>query len=79
MGHGGLGILIIVMTALPAIATMEVTPGPYQVLTWGVGLGIGLPFLAFALWFPTMRYELDDQTLSLHYGPGGEALPHPSG
>ena len=32
-------------------------------------LGLGLPFLALAIWFPTMRYELDVDALTLRYGP----------
>ena len=34
-----------------------------------IGLGIGLPFLAFALWIRTMRYELGEDALTLIYGP----------
>lgn len=30
---------------------------------------IAIPFLALAAWFPTMRYELADETLTLRYGP----------
>src|SRR5207302_8486386 len=30
---------------------------------------IGLPFLALAALFPTMRYELDADALTLQYGP----------
>ena len=30
---------------------------------------IGLPFLALAALFPTMRYELDADALTLRYGP----------
>ena len=30
---------------------------------------IGLPFLALAAFFPTMRYELDADALTLRYGP----------
>ena len=34
-----------------------------------VGLVIGLPILVVAFWFPTMRYELDANSLTLRYGP----------
>jgi hypothetical protein len=45
-------------------------------VSWWVGflmgcmaLGLGVPFLALAFWFPTMRYELDAEALTLRYGP----------
>jgi len=30
---------------------------------------IGVPFLVLAIWFPTMRYQLDERSLTLRYGP----------
>ena len=45
-------------------------------VAWWVGvlmglmaLGLGVPFLILAIWFPTMRYELDAGALTLRYGP----------
>ena len=38
-------------------------------LAGGIGIGLGVPFLALTLWFPTMRYELDADALTLRYGP----------
>jgi hypothetical protein len=34
-----------------------------------MALGLGGPFLALAIWFPTMRYELEGRALTLRYGP----------
>jgi hypothetical protein len=44
---------------------------PWWMVTLSIGLSalLGLVFLAFAAWFPTMRYELDDTALTLIYGP----------
>jgi hypothetical protein len=61
--------LMLVLTVLPTLLWARQAPWPVIVLNVGIGLGIALPMLAFALWFPTMRYELDDQTLTLRYGP----------
>ena len=35
----------------------------------GLSALLGIIFLAFAAWFPSMRYELDDSALTLIYGP----------
>jgi hypothetical protein len=42
--------------------------GQPDALTIILGLGLGAYFLATALWFPSMRYEMDDQTLTMRYG-----------
>jgi hypothetical protein len=62
-------VLMLVLTVVPTLLWARQAPWPIIVLNVGIGLGIGLPMLAFASWFPTMRYELDDQALTLRYGP----------
>jgi hypothetical protein len=34
-----------------------------------IDLALGVYFLALVAWFPTMRYELTDESLTLRYGP----------
>jgi hypothetical protein len=64
-----LSVLTLMLTVWPAIVSAGQMPVPLLVLTLGLGLGIGIPGLVLTVWFPTMRYELDDQMLTLHYGP----------
>lgn len=42
--------------------------GQPDALTIILGMGLGAYFLATALWFPAMHYEMDDKTLTMHYG-----------
>lgn len=44
-------------------------PSKSTVLTLVICIPIGLTFLFLAFWFPTMRYELDQDYLILRYGP----------
>ncbi|MBM4463996.1 MAG: hypothetical protein FJ014_00250 [Chloroflexi bacterium] len=66
-------ILIALLTLVVSVGTTLLLPGevPWPILLLNIGLGlvIGLPGLALAVCFPTMRYELDDQALTLRYGP----------
>jgi len=62
-------VLLLVLTVVPTLLRARQAPWPIVVLNVGIGLGIALSMLALALWFPTMRYELDDRTLTLRYGP----------
>jgi hypothetical protein len=51
-----------------ALSTAQ-TPLPLLLLTVvSTGL-VSVGGITLALWFPTMRYALDDQALELHYGP----------
>jgi len=63
--------LIVLFCTLPVVVAAAVGEVPWWVgLLMGLmALGLGVPFLALAIWFPTMRYELDAGTLTLRYGP----------
>jgi hypothetical protein len=63
--------LVLIFCSLPATigAFVGDVPWPVGLLTGAIGLGLGVPFLVLAYWFPTMRYELDARALALRYGP----------
>ncbi len=63
-----LALLFLSLPAVVGAAAGEV-PWPVGLLTGAIGLGLGVPFLALVFWFPTMRYELDAEALTLRYGP----------
>jgi len=73
--RGWLSLLLLALALL--LCSLPVTigalagevPWPVGLLTGAIGLGLGVPFLALAYWFPTMRYELDAKALTLRYGP----------
>jgi len=73
--HGWLSLLLLALAllfcSLPAVigAVRGEVPWGIGLLASGIGLGLGVPFLALAYWFPTMRYELDAAALTLRYGP----------
>lgn len=60
-----IALLTIGLTLGPGLAS----PAALHPLQLLIGLGIGVPILLLAFWFPTMRYELDDEALTLLYGP----------
>jgi hypothetical protein len=67
---------LIFFASLTLVLTLGITlplagllPRPILWLNIGVGLVIALPGLVLAAWFPTMRYELEEQALTLRYGP----------
>jgi len=68
-----LGLLTIALIVGPAVPVVAASPGnvpPYLlVISLVLGLGAGGLALALAAWFPTMRYELGPETLTLRYGP----------
>jgi hypothetical protein len=66
--------LIAVALAVLAPTIAVVLPGAraptaITVIAVAPSVVIGLPFLALAALFPTMRYELGDNALTLTYGP----------
>jgi hypothetical protein len=63
--------LVVIVCTLPVVVAAVGGAVPWWVgLLMGLmGLGLGGPFVALAIWFPTMRYELDASTLTLRYGP----------
>ena len=73
--RGWLSLLLLALALI--FCSLPVTIGAFSgevpwlvgLLTGGIGLGLGVPFLALAYWFPTMRYELDAEALTLRYGP----------
>ena len=73
--RGWLSLLLLAVVVLVCTLPVVFAAAAGEV-AWWVGLlmglmalGLGVPFLALAIWFPTMRYELDSQALTLRYGP----------
>jgi PH (Pleckstrin Homology) domain-containing protein len=62
-----MSIVISALAIIPALATGLSSTGPILTLIICVPVAIG--FLVLAVWFPTMRYELDQDQLTLCYGP----------
>ncbi len=54
---------------LVAFLSAAQTPLPLLLLTIGSTALVAVGGITLAVWFPTMRYALDDQALTLHYGP----------
>ncbi len=73
--RGWLSLLVLAAVVLACTLPVVLAAAAGEVAWWVglliglVALGLGLPFLALAIWFPTMRYELDSQALTLRYGP----------
>lgn len=66
----GIGLVIIGLAALMLLVVSPGEEGYIAVLvTFVLTAAMGLPFLVLAVWFPTMRYELSAETLTLRYGP----------
>lgn len=62
-----LAVIILAAGSAPALA-MRVSSNS-TILTLIISIPIAFAFLIFAFWFPTMRYELDQDQLTLRYGP----------
>jgi len=62
-----MALIIIAVSIAPALAMGLSSRN--TVLTLIICIPIALAFLILAFWFPTMRYELDQEQLTLHYGP----------
>lgn len=60
-------LLIIALAIVPAVTT-EVSSGN-AILTLIICIPIAITFLILAFCFPNMRYELDQDQLTLRYGP----------
>lgn len=66
----GIGVVVIGLSAPMLLAVPPGAEGRTAVLvTFAFTAALGLPFLVLAVWFPTMRYELGPETLTLRYGP----------
>ncbi len=61
--------LLSLITLAPTIQSAEKIPPPVLLLTAALAGAVFIGGFALAFWFPTMRYELDEQTLTLRYGP----------
>ncbi len=57
------------VTLVPTLQSAEKIPLPLLLFSAVLGGLIFVGGVALAFWFPTMRYELDDQSLVLRYGP----------
>lgn len=62
-----MALVIIAVSIAPAVA-MGVSSRS-AILTLIICTPIAIAFLILAFWFPTMRYELDRDQLTLRYGP----------
>lgn len=61
--------LLALITMVPAIQMSGRAPLLPLLLTIGLQGAVSIGGFLLAFWFPTMRYELDSQSLTLRYGP----------
>lgn len=59
---------IIIVVSIAPVMAMGISSSS-AVLTLMICIPIALAFLILAIWFPTLRYELDRDQLTLLYGP----------
>jgi hypothetical protein len=63
-------ILLAVIICYPIVPALAVgLSSSSAVVTFIVCIPVAISFLVLAFWFPTMRYELDQDQLTLRYGP----------
>ncbi len=62
-----MAVIIIAISIVPALAVGLSSRS--AVVTLIVCIPVAISFLVLAFWFPTMRYELDQDQLTLRYGP----------
>ena len=62
-----MALIIIIVSIMPALAVGLSSSS--TVLTLIICIPIAIAFLVLGLWFPTMRYELDQDQITLRYGP----------
>ena len=71
--YGWVWLLVVAMlfllTLLPVPLAGDDVPPVILVANIVLGLGLSLPFLLLAAWWPTMRYTLEEEALTLRYGP----------
>ncbi len=66
---GGLGLLTLALGSF-GVWSMTLTGAPWAALLLGPAeVGVSLIFLLPFFWFPTMRYELDEERLVMRCGP----------
>lgn len=66
---GGIGLVVLVTTALPVLPLLGRSASPGLVWPLLLGLVIGLVFITLAIFFPGMAYGMRPDALELHYGP----------
>ncbi len=64
-----LGLVMVVLFVPLMFVAGEETPTWIVFMNLGLLLLFGVPMFALAIWFPTMRYTLDEEALHLRYGP----------
>jgi hypothetical protein len=62
-----MAVVIMGLTIIPTLA-IGLSAGS-AVLTLIICIPVAFAFLILAIWFPTMRYELDQDHITLRYGP----------
>jgi hypothetical protein len=62
-----MALIITVLAIIPALAAGLSSSN--AVLTLIICIPVAIGVLVLAVWFPTMRYELDQHELTLRYGP----------
>jgi hypothetical protein len=62
-----MAVIITAISIVPALAVGLSSSS--AVVTFIVCIPVAISFLVLAFWFPTMRYELDQDQLTLRYGP----------
>lgn len=67
--------LLIWIIGLPPLLLGADRPALATVLLIAIPTAIAFLLLVLAVWFPTMRYELDDEELHLRYGPIHYRIP----
>jgi hypothetical protein len=65
----GLGLLILASAAGAALPFWGQSLPWVTILIIVINILFASYFLVLTLWFPTMRYELDNEALTLRYGP----------
>jgi predicted lysophospholipase L1 biosynthesis ABC-type transport system permease subunit len=62
-----MAVIIMAVSIAPALAVGLSSSN--AVITLIVCIPVAVAFLVLAFWFPTMRYELDQNQITLRYGP----------
>ena len=62
-----MAVIIIAISIVPALAVGLSSSS--AVVTLIICIPVAIPFLVLAFWFPTMHYDLEQDQLTLRYGP----------
>lgn len=70
LGWAWLILMAMLIIAVAVAATMAMgVDSSSAILTLIICIPVALAFLILAIWFPTMHYELDEDEITLRYGP----------